>query len=70
MCVFFVKRALAMVLLIDEARIVNGLYWIVWVFYVKRAVNMVLLVQLECEWIELDIMGVVCEACSLHGVSD
>ena len=29
---------------------------------------MVLLVQLECEWIVLDSIGVVCEACSCHGV--
>ena len=38
--------------------------------YVKRAVAIVLLVQLECEWIAVDGMGVVCEACSRHGVID
>ena len=32
--------------------------------YVKRAVTMVLLTQLECEWIALDGMSVVCEASS------
>ena len=40
----------------------------VWVLYVNRAVAMVLLMQLECEWIALDGMGVVCKACSRHGV--
>jgi len=40
------------------------------VLYVKRAVAMVLLMQLECEWVVLDGMGVVCEACSRHGVID
>ena len=41
----------------------------VWVLYVKHAVAVVLLVQLECEWIVVDgMMGVVCEACSRHGV--
>ena len=38
--------------------------------WVERAVAMVLLMQLECEWIALDDMGVVCEACSRHGVVD
>ena len=42
----------------------------VWVLYVKRAVAMVYLVQLKCEWIVLDGMSVVCEACSRHGVVD
>ena len=42
----------------------------IWVLYVKRAVAMVLLMQLECEWIVLDDMGVVCEACSHHGIID
>ena len=42
----------------------------VWVLYMKCVVDMVLLVQLECEWIVLDGMGVVCEACSRHGVID
>ena len=37
--------------------------------YVRRAVAMVLLLmQLECEWIALDGMSVVCESCSRHGV--
>jgi len=40
----------------------------VWVLYVKRAVAMVLLMQLDCEWIALDGMGVVYEVCSRHGV--
>ena len=40
----------------------------VWVLYVKRVVAMVLLVQLECEWVVLDGMGVVCETLSRHGV--
>ena len=47
---------------------VNGLQWMVLVLSVKRAVAMVLLMQLECEWIVLDGMGVVCEACSRHGI--
>ena len=39
--------------------------------YVNRAVAMVLLLmQLACEWIVVDGMGVVCEACSRHGVID
>ena len=37
---------------------------------VKRAVAMVLLMQLECEWIVLDGVGVVWGACSRHGVID
>jgi len=40
------------------------------VLYVKRAVAMVLLMQLECEWIAVDGMGVVCEARSRHGIID
>ena len=46
----------------------DGLYWMVRFLYMKRAVDMVLLMQLECEWIVLDGMGVVCEACSRHRV--
>ena len=44
----------------------------VWVLYVKREVDMVLLMQLECEWIVLDGMGmgVVCEVWLRHGVID
>ena len=36
--------------------------------YVKRVVAMVLLMQLECEWVVLDGIGVVCEACGRDGV--